>query len=148
MTKSRYLILVLAACGGAQTSSPSNTAAASGSVPIEWRATQKPDEKVEVSIVVAGEPTVLGTISAASDSAPGTPATCELGKSSATESRFACGATPAYNGYYAQIVGSELVVKLETSVDNGEATENAESVEVKRVPFHGTALTVAPYQVK
>jgi hypothetical protein len=137
---------LMVGCGGKPVppTTPSNQGG--DAVELAWRATQAADESVDVTLVVAGTPHALGQLSAASDDAPGTPKTCTIAKSTETMSEFTCGMTPAYNMYFAELAGSELIVTRVSGVDNEidpEAQE--ERLEVKRIPVNGTKLTTTPY---
>lgn len=139
------LVLALAACGGKSTGG-GGAGGAKGDIAMSWQAKQADGENVEVTVVVAGKPYVLGKLDAASDDAPGTPATCDTMVSpKPTSVGFTCGGTPAYNHYRADLVGNELVITLETGVDSGESTTDEKKQEVKRIPVKGSALVVAPY---
>ncbi len=105
---------------------------------IEWRATQKSKTRVEISIVVDGTVTLIGTL-------PAPPKSCELISGTEVETRFACRRTAVYNGYVATIIGSEIVVELESFVDRGHGSRDKKVTEVKRLPATGTQLTVAAF---
>jgi hypothetical protein len=58
---------------------------------------------------------------------------------------FTCGGTPAYNGYVAELKGSELVVSLHTATDGANDDKRT---EVKRVAVSGSTLAAAPFAAK
>lgn len=151
MMKRIACVMLLVAGGGACKSKPAVNAGNQGqgkTVALEWKATQGEGELVTVTLLVAGEPVTLGTLNAAADDAPGTPAQCKVGdKPTPTTAEFWCGGTPAYNYFHAEIVGKELVITHISGVDAAVADPGAkeEVKEVKRVPVKGGTLTVAPF---
>ncbi len=138
------LVTALAACGGRP---PHATGPSGAAVPVSWQAVAAKDSHVTITLVVAGTPYTLGELDATADDMPPSPATCSVQKNTTpSEATFACGGTPAYNAYRARIESGQLVVTLETGVENGDGPmENAKSLEVKRLPIAGGSLAVAPY---
>ena len=142
--KRLVVVMALAACGGKTGSGGGGSA--KSDIAVSWQAKQADGENVEVTVVVAGKPYVLGKLNAASDDAPGTPATCDtMASPKPTSVGFTCGGTPAYNHYRADLVGGELVITLETGVDGSDGAPEEKKQEVKRIPVKGGALVVAPY---
>jgi hypothetical protein len=138
------LFVVLVACGGARTSTP--TANRGDAITLEWKATQAPEEQVDVALAVDGKQVAIGPLSAITDGAPGTPARCRLGTVTATTSEFHCGGTPAYNFFLAELSGGELVISHVSGVDAEiDHTAVEERKLVKRVPVAGRSLATAPY---
>jgi hypothetical protein len=136
-------LLLGTACGGGQKPAPGGSG---DDIPIGWQATQGEDERVNVSLVVAGQSHAVGTLDAAADDAPGTPATCSIAETTPTTSRFTCGGTPAYNYLVAEVEGGELVVTRVSGIDPAmESDEPERRDEVKRVAVTGKTLTTAPY---
>src|SRR5690349_19955749 len=70
------VVLASAACGRSNT--PAQTIANNDrrAVSLEWTATHGDGDNVEVVLRIEGTPAALGTPSAASTDAPGTPKTC------------------------------------------------------------------------
>jgi hypothetical protein len=144
MTKLAVVFAVIAgaACSGG--SKGSTLGGGKGDIPLVWQAKQADGENVEVTLVIAGKPHVIGKLSAAADDAPGTPRTCDTMPSpTAISVGFTCGGTPAYNHYRADLRGAELVITLETGVD--ASPDQDKKQEVKRIPVKGSSLTVTPY---
>ncbi len=113
---------------------------ASGVLSLSWKATNAPDERVNVS-VVAGDVTIaLGPLAAASDDAAGTVATCAMHGNAPTFSKFECGGTPHYNFYTASLTGNALVISLVDGVYDEKKTETVK--EVARRPTSATSLRV------
>ncbi len=119
-----------------------------GDVAIEWRVARGTDKRVEVTIVVAGIPTTLGSLHAGAESGPSGPKTCHIITGTESESRFSCGNTSAFNGFDATLVDSELVIELETFTETGKLSTDRKLVEVKRLPVAGDQLVVAPFVAK
>jgi len=119
-----------------------------GEVSIEWRVARGTAKHVEVTIVVAGSPTALGSLHAGAVSGRSGPKTCHIITGTESESRFSCGNTSAFNGYDATLVGSELVIELETFTETGKMSTDRKLVEVKRLPVAGDQLVVAPFIAK
>ena len=128
-------------------SKPASTGPQGTSVVLEWKAAQAEGENVKVTLVVGGEAVELGTLNAASDDGPGTPALCKVGEQATpTVVEFHCGVMPAYNYFKAELVGKELVITRISGVDEAmDPAAKEETKEVKRMPVKGGALTVAPY---
>jgi hypothetical protein len=131
----RALIVFIAACGAKPPTPPPPTPASEQGTPIrlEWKAEQADDGRVDVSLVVDGKEQQVGLLDAATETEPGTPATCALRAAYPLRSEFQCGAV---NYYTAELHTGELVITL----SDGEHTS-----EVKRFPVEGDALAVAPY---
>lgn len=133
----RILIaLVLCACGASPPPpTPQEQDPAIGrAIRIEWRAEQADGGRVTVTLVVDGEPQVLGMLDAETEMEAGTPATCAVRAAHPLRTEFLCGNLDRY--YVATLDQGELVV---TFVDG---TQHA---EVKRIPVVGEGLAVKPY---
>lgn len=111
---------------------------ANGALPVSWKIANAPNEMVTVSLVSGDHTIPLGTLSAASDDAPGTVDTCAMKDTGTRESRLSCGMTPHYNWYTAKIAGGSLVVSLTDGVDQDPSSEKV--TEVARRPTTATSL--------
>jgi len=143
-------ILLLPACKDADKSAPTTTSSAaapanpaapaekavasattatglaadeSGALAMSWKVANAPSENVTVSLVVGGETFDLGKLSAASDDAPGTIATCGMKNKGASSSELWCGGTPAYNFLTATLKDGNLVVTRSTGVDGDPGSD-------------------------
>jgi len=146
------MLLLAAACGGQARTAPlanHGGGAARGPIAVEWRAALVPDagaEQARITIVVAGSPAALGSLSVEADgNEDGTLAACQIRTDLAkpTKTAFECGGTPAYNYLVAELVGAELVVTRIEGVDP-DPSEETRTV-VQRIPVTGTRLVVAPW---
>lgn len=132
----RHLILLaIAACGAKSPAAPppSEPAEMPQPISVEWKADQADDGKVDVSLVIDGKALPVGLLDAATESEPGTPATCALRAAHPLRTEFQCGAV---NYYAAELHSGELVISLH----DGE-----HAIQVKRVPVNGDGLAVKPY---
>jgi hypothetical protein len=139
------LVLAIAACGGA--TKPTTTPAAhDGSIDLAWRAADRADHFVDVTLVVAGKPVALGVLNPESDSGPPTPAECAIRNGTPTHSEFWCGGTPAFNYFAADLKDGNIVVTVNTGVTLGpNEVQDEKHKEVTRVPAAGASLAVQPY---
>jgi hypothetical protein len=111
---------------------------ASGVLSLTWKAVDAAKENVAVSIVAGDETISVGQLSAATDDAPGTVATCGMRNKGATASMFSCGGTPNYNFYTAKLTGGALVVTLTTGIAQEPSSEKVK--EVLRRSTNATSL--------
>ena len=102
-------------------------------IPLEWKAEQADNGRVDVSLVIDGKEQQVGLLDATTETEAGTPATCALRAAHPLRTEFQCGAV---NYYTAELHPGELVITL----SDGEHT-----IEVKRFPVEGNGLAVKPY---
>ena len=131
----RYLIVLCAACGAHHASAPppSPPSEMGRPISIEWKAEQAADNRVDISLVIDGTTQEIGLLDAATDSEPGTPATCALRAAHPLRSELQCGMV---NYYAAELHAGELVITI---------NDGTHTIEVKRFPVEGDALAVKPY---
>ncbi|HTL38138.1 MAG TPA: hypothetical protein VL326_33645 [Kofleriaceae bacterium] len=130
----RQLILFIAACGAKTVAPPPSPPSEMGRpISIEWKAEQADGDRVNVLLVIDGKPQEIGLLDAATETEPGTPATCALRAAHPLRSEFQCGAV---NFYAVELHSAELVI----TIDDG-----SHAIEVKRFPVEGDGLAVRPY---
>ena len=134
------VVLALTACGGR--SSPARTPAPvpPAVLDLQWGAvdgTDGPGNAVDVTLIIEGKPVSVGVLDGASDADPSGAASCSIVGSSTVDSSTRCGDTPEYQGFVVTLSGGQLVLSLQSGVDDLSTTE------VKRIPEPGaTAIRV------
>lgn len=131
----RNLTLFLAACGASPPPAPVQQAPEVRVASLEWKAEQADDGRVDVSLVIDGKAQPIGLLDAATETEPGTPATCALRAAHGQRTELQCGIA---NYYAAELHVGELII----SINDGQRT-----VEVKRIPLEADALAVKAYKL-
>jgi len=130
-------VLVLALLGACGASPPPEQPPPSvgRAISIVWKAEQGDGDLVNVTIVVDRKPIALGVLPAATDTEPGTPATCALRAAHPLRTEFVCGDLEAFFAAELEANG-ELVISY---------VEGHNWKEMRRIPVYGEGLAVAPY---
>jgi hypothetical protein len=102
-------------------------------IAIEWKAEQAEGGRVNVLLVIDGQPQEIGLLDAATETEAGTPATCALRAAHPLLSEFQCGEV---NYYAAALHAGELVITI---------NDGSHTIEVKRFPVEGDGLAIRPY---
>jgi hypothetical protein len=89
-----------------------------------------------VTLVVDGKPFDVGILPAATETEPGTPATCALRAAHAVVTELTCGELSSY--ITAELAGEELVIAR---------VDGTTRQELRRIPVYAGSLAVAPYRL-